>query len=200
MQLRTSSCKYTYNLFDEIVNKIRLVYVKQAIISSCRALYRRNDVIAHAHRFGAFGGGENPKYLTIAAVSEARDYLFNKETFCLLAKVKGFSQSRMNPEASKVKRCLFGEPDEEERQSEKERIERELEQETQEKSNHYNFDFKNEKPYDTAAEGARYEWTPVENASQGESQLQGDTASTDNTAEEIQEKSSQKCQTEEKTC
>lgn len=119
----------------------------------------------------------------------------------MLAKVKGFSRSRMNPEASKVKRRLFGEPDEEQRQIEKERLDREFEQETQEKSDYYNFDFKNGKPYEPTAEGARFEWSAVENASEGESQLQGDAAAgTDKTDEETHEKTSQKCQTEEKTC
>lgn len=117
-----------------------------------------------------------------------------------MAKVKGFSRSRMNPEASKVKRRLFGEPDEEQRKIEKERLDREFEQETQEKSEYYNFDFKNGKPYDTTAEEARFEWKAVENASEGESQVQGDTTATDKTDEEIHEKTSQKCQTEEKTC
>lgn len=94
----------------------------------------------------------------------------------------------MNPEKSKVKKCLFGKPDKEQRQKEKEKLEKEHEQEMQEKSEHYNFDFQNEKPYDTNGEGARFEWKAVENASQDESQLQDDTAGTDKTDEEMQEK------------
>ena len=76
---------------------------------------------------------------------------------------------KRNIEASnKVKRCLFGKPDDKEREAESERLKEETQRQLEVMKLKYNFDFINEKPLQLP--NARYiEWEKVESFANNQS-------------------------------
>lgn len=71
----------------------------------------------------------------------------------------------MNPEASKVKRCLFGRPDHQELEND---LKRELNNDAQEKNETWDFDFQKGKPL----EGNKFEWKEVKPPNEAEEKTQ----------------------------
>ena len=87
----------------------------------------------------------------------------------------------MNPEASKVKRCLFGRPDHQELEAD---LQKELSKDMQEMNEKWNFDFQKGKPL----KGKKFEWEPVQ-APKEESQ--GAASSAEIGHKEIKKKSAE---------
>lgn len=61
----------------------------------------------------------------------------------------------MNPEASKVRRCLFGRPDHKQLEAD---LQKELKKDTQEMNEKWDFDFQKGKPL----KGNKFQWEAVE--------------------------------------
>lgn len=89
----------------------------------------------------------------------------------------------MNPEASKAKRCLFGRPDHQELDSD---LQRELDKDTQEMNEKWDFDFKEGKPLN----GNKFQWEKVNEPSKEKSEQPKDIGATEMGDKEMTEKNS----------
>ena len=76
-----------------------------------------------------------------------------------------------NPEASKVKKCLFGPVNHEQLQED---LRKELGTDLQEMNKKYDFNFKEGTPLNLKGEEARYEWRAVDAKHQPEIKLNSD--------------------------